>query len=73
VDNRNHRSELLLISIGEARINGIKRTYNDVLPGEFVAYMGSSGFIEIGIRNGNAAEELGAVIGMEVSARMFDH
>jgi len=39
-------------------INGIHRTFADVSDGELVAYFGSTGRLEIAIRNGNAAESL---------------
>lgn len=35
------------------------RTYGDVGEGEALVYKGSSGFLEIAIRNGNASEKLG--------------
>lgn len=37
----------------------IVRTYGEVEPGQPLAYIGSSGMIEIAIRNGNASKELG--------------
>lgn len=40
------------------RILPIHRTYGDVAEGEALAYTGSSGFIEIAIRNGNASQSL---------------
>jgi S-adenosylmethionine hydrolase len=45
-------------------IKGIHRTYSDVRPGEPLVYIGSSGFLEIGIREGNAS----AILGLRVHA-----
>ncbi len=39
-------------------IRGIKETYADVEIGENLAYFGSSAYLEIGVRNGNAARRL---------------
>jgi hypothetical protein len=44
------------LSLGNVTINGIKRTFADVAVGEAVAYMGSSGFLELAIRQGDAAK-----------------
>jgi S-adenosyl-L-methionine hydrolase (adenosine-forming) len=35
------------------------RTFSDVAPGESVAYWGSAGLLEIGVREGNAGKKLG--------------
>lgn len=55
--------------IGHTKIKNISTTYSDVEEGEFLAYIGSSGFLEIGINNGNAAKEIGAYIGQLVCAK----
>jgi S-adenosylmethionine hydrolase len=56
-------TNLLAIHAGEVRIGDrqvpMRRTYADVLTGEPVALVGSSGLIEIAVRDGNAAERLG--------------
>jgi len=52
-----HRRRLE-IETGNVRILGVARTFADVEPGRPVAYPGSGGRLEIGIRNGNAAAEL---------------
>ena len=41
-------------------IGGLSQTYEDVGVGELIAYVGSRGTIEIAVREGNAAELLGA-------------
>ena len=45
------------------------RTYGDVGDGEALAYKGSSGFVEIAIRNGNASKELGLNPGDSITLR----
>jgi len=52
--------------IGNTEIPMISKTYTDVANGEPLAYFGSDGFLEIAIRNGNAAETLGIEIDMPV-------
>jgi S-adenosyl-L-methionine hydrolase (adenosine-forming) len=37
----------------------VRRTYEDVAPGQLVAYVGSAGTVEIAVREGSAAELLG--------------
>ncbi|HLU66508.1 MAG TPA: SAM-dependent chlorinase/fluorinase [Kofleriaceae bacterium] len=41
-------------------IDHLSRTYEDVAPGELLAYVGSRGTVEIAVREGSAAELLGA-------------
>src|SRR5690606_24207545 len=52
---------------GTAIIDGIHDTYGDVPPGEPVALVGSSGFLEIGVRDGDAAALLDLRKGSRVS------
>jgi S-adenosylmethionine hydrolase len=47
----------------------LKLTYGEVREGEFVAYIGSSGLIEIAIRNGNAQETINA--GYETAVQLI--
>jgi len=42
------------------------RTYGIVAPGDFLATMASSGFLEISRRESNAASQLEATVGMPV-------
>lgn len=44
------------VQIGETTVGEIRRTYADVEPGAPVAYFGSGGRLEIGVRNGSAAQ-----------------
>ena len=55
----------LLVAPG-VEVRGIKRTYSDVGVGQFVAYMGSHGRLEIGVRDGSAAERAGLGVGSVV-------
>jgi S-adenosylmethionine hydrolase len=48
------------------RIEELSRTFGDVAPGKLVAYTGSSGYLEIAIRDGHAARTLGMDIGDQV-------
>ena len=47
------------VTVGNAPPLQIVRTYGEVQTGQPLAYAGSSGMIEIAIRNGNASKELG--------------
>jgi S-adenosylmethionine hydrolase len=53
---------------GDFKIKGLSKTFSDVKVGMPLVYAGSSGFIEIGIRDGNAAEKFGFEIGQSVYA-----
>lgn len=55
------------------RIEGLYRTYADVPIGALVALIGSSDHLEIAVRNGNAAQTLGAGIGDIVRVFPFTH
>ncbi len=57
-----------LMHIGQRRIP-VARTYSDVAPGEPVALTGSSGLLEIAVRDGNAAVSLGLSRGTLVRVR----
>jgi S-adenosyl-L-methionine hydrolase (adenosine-forming) len=57
------------LTVGNANPTPIARTYGEVQPGEPLAYIGSSGMIEIAIRNGNASKELGVGDGDAVRVR----
>jgi hypothetical protein len=54
------------ILIGGDLIRGISRTYGDVDSGVLLAYVGSSGFLEIAVREGSAAARLGVEVGSPV-------
>ncbi|HXG23396.1 MAG TPA: SAM-dependent chlorinase/fluorinase [Chthonomonadales bacterium] len=59
--------------IGSAVIDGISRTYADVEKGEPMAYFGSSGRLEIAVREGNAAETLGVSVGATICMQSETH
>lgn len=47
------------IRIGYIIINKLSHTYSDVNIGNYIAYIGSANYLEIGIRDSNANEEIG--------------
>lgn len=47
----------------------LRATYRDVAPGTLVALVGSSGLVEIALRDGHAAQSLGAEVGAPVTLR----
>ncbi len=58
----------------EVRVNGkkigrLKRTYWDVAPGKPLALIGSSGLLEIAVRDGSAQKDLNVKVGDEVVVR----
>jgi hypothetical protein len=56
----------VLVSVGGIQIAGLRRTYSDVAPGKLVAYTGSSGYVEIAVREGSAASALAVDVGSSV-------
>jgi S-adenosylmethionine hydrolase len=48
----------LQVGVGGQWVGQIARTFSDVDPGELLAYVGSSGYLEIAVREGSAAETL---------------
>lgn len=65
--NSSNLEELIEIEAGLARIQSIVTTYASVELGEPLAYWGSAGRLEIGIRNGNAASMLGLTSGDSIT------
>ena len=56
--------EQVTIIIGDREIRSLSYTFADVQEGELLAYTGSTrGHIEIAVRNGNAARQLGLEVG----------
>jgi S-adenosylmethionine hydrolase len=53
----------MTIHVGSCAIPRISRTYGDVQPGMVVALIGSSGHLEMAIRDGSARERIGAARG----------
>lgn len=54
------------IRVGTGEITSLKQTFAEGAPGEPVAIVGSSGFLEISVNRGNAARTIGAARGAEV-------
>jgi hypothetical protein len=61
--------EGLVLEVAGRRIRGLGRTFTDVPAGELVAYIGSSGHLEIALREGNAAQSLGIKRGDKILLR----
>ncbi|MBL8824321.1 MAG: SAM-dependent chlorinase/fluorinase [Planctomycetia bacterium] len=51
------------VRLGSYSISSLKKTYGEAAPGEAIALVSSSGFLEIAVVNGNAAEFLQAGLG----------
>ncbi len=60
-----------IVESSNIKITFLHQTFGDVNVGSFLAYIGSSGFLELGIREGNAAEASGIVVGQNVYAYEF--
>lgn len=58
-----HPQSRIQILAGTHRISKLSHTFADVRPGELVAYVGSSGYLEIAMREGSAAHELDLNVG----------
>jgi S-adenosyl-L-methionine hydrolase (adenosine-forming) len=58
------------IELDELEIGPLRQTYNDVAPGNLLAYIGSGGAVEIAVRDGSAARRLGVGMGGRVRARL---
>jgi S-adenosylmethionine hydrolase len=56
----------IALMVAEQRIEKLSRAFADVAAGELVAYVGSSGYLEIAVREGNAARSLGLSVGEPV-------
>lgn len=57
------RDERLRVTLGEHETYGLWQTYGENPPQTLVAVVGSEGFVEVALVNGNAAEMLGAGVG----------
>ena len=55
------------IAVGNHSVNKLVDTFAKGVPGEPFAYIGSNGFMEIGINRGNAAKSLGIGRGTQVT------
>jgi len=61
--------ETWTFAIGGQVLHGLRHTYGQVAPGQFLALTGSTGRVEIAQRNGHAARALGLGPGARVVAR----
>jgi S-adenosylmethionine hydrolase len=57
------------VSVRGRKVGKIRKTYWDVAPGKPLALIGSSGLLEIAVRDGSAIDELGIRVGDEVSVQ----
>lgn len=57
------------VQTGKFILRGIKQTYAEIKSGEPLALVSSSGNLEVAVRDGNAANELGIKIGDQVLVR----
>jgi S-adenosyl-L-methionine hydrolase (adenosine-forming) len=53
----------LTVRVARKRVGRFKRTYFDAAPGSPLALFGSSGLVEIAVRDGSAAKQLGLRVG----------
>jgi S-adenosylmethionine hydrolase len=60
------------VMCGGTHIGHVFRTYSDVAEFELVALIGSTDLLEIAVRNGNAAQRLGAEVGTAVVVRLAE-
>jgi hypothetical protein len=58
--------EGIILEVAGRCIEGLGHTFTDVPAGELVAYVGSSGHLEIALREGDAAQSLGMKRGDEI-------
>lgn len=56
-------SQALKIACGDVAINGVARTYGATDKGDLLGLVGSSGFLEIAVNQGNAAQRLNVNLG----------
>jgi hypothetical protein len=56
--------------VGKLTLRGIRRTYAETLPGAALALVGSTGFLEIAVNQGSAAEAFGLKVGDLVTLKM---
>jgi len=55
-----------IVIAGGQTVGKLRRTYWDVMPGKAIALIGSSGLLEIAVRDGSASEKLGIKVGDEI-------
>ena len=60
------------MTINRQKIFNVRLSYSEALRGDFVALIGNSGYLEIAINQGNAAERLNAEVGDRVVLKIGD-
>ena len=60
---------LVTVRLRNKTIGKLKRTYWDVAPGKPLALIGSSGLLEIAVRDGSAAHDLKLRVGDEIQLK----
>lgn len=65
--SRGLQADKLRIGLRGNAITGVHKTYGDARAGELLACIGSSGFLEVAINQGNAAQVLGLAVGDAVT------
>jgi len=68
-DHLRARDRAVEVRVKGRKIGRLKRTYWDVAPGKPLALIGSSGLLEIAVRDGSAQEQLKVKVGDEVVIR----
>jgi len=56
------------VKLNGTNVGTLQRTFSDVETGALVAFVGSGGTVEIAVRDGSAAKQLGVGVGAEVRA-----
>ncbi|MBJ7601677.1 MAG: SAM-dependent chlorinase/fluorinase [Candidatus Dormibacteraeota bacterium] len=57
------------LEVAGHRVRQVHRTFADAAPGVPFLYLGSLGYVEVGLRDASAATQLGVVVGSVVAAR----
>jgi S-adenosylmethionine hydrolase len=60
-------SDGIRVEIAELQLRGVRRTYGEVEEGELLALVGSTGFLEIAVGEGSAAEKASVDLGARVT------
>ena len=67
---RQFAADQLSVNVSGKSIQGLRQTYGAVAPGESLALIGSSGFLELAVNQGDGAEHLGISIGDKIQVQM---
>jgi len=59
-----------VLEVEDTEVGPLRRTFSDVESGQLVAYLGSGGQVEIAVRDGSAARQIGLGVGGRVRARL---